>query len=98
MQAVEDHIESNKGVFDAHQKLVMNVIDAENALRDSAAEAGTGVSNGAYTVSVVPQTQEVWDEERTLSALRVTKEGAIAAKLLQVNQRPPRITISKNRS
>ena len=93
-QAIIDHIEQNKSVFEAHERLVGRLIDAENDLRDAVAEAGKGVSNADYTVTCTPQTQEVWDEQKTCEALRVSKEGAIAAGLLMVNKRPHRISIT----
>lgn len=95
VEAIKEHKEANATVFDAHQKLLFTLMDAENALRDAVAESGTGVENGKFKVTVTPQTQEVFDEEKTLQALRVTKEGAIAAGVIMVNQRPPRITISE---
>ena len=90
---LNDHINQNKPIFDAHEKIVMRLIDAENELRDAVAESGQSIDNGLIRVNVVPQTQTVYDEEKLLTALRVSKEGAIAAGIIQINQRPPRITI-----
>jgi len=90
---LNNHINQNKSIFDAHEKIVMKLIDAENELRDAVAESGQGLNDGLNIVTVTPQTQTVYDEEKILSALRVSKEGAIAAGLIQINQRPPRITI-----
>ena len=96
-EKVEAHIEDNKPVFNAHQKLVMSLIDAENELRDAVAESKEGVTNGKYTVVCTPQEQVVFDEEKTLSALRVSREGALAAGVLVRNQRPPFISIKENK-
>jgi hypothetical protein len=43
VQTVKNHIEDNKEIFDAHQKLVMSVIDTENELRDAIAERVTAL-------------------------------------------------------
>lgn len=86
--ALEAHIEANKPTFEAHQALAMKVIDAENELRDAVAEDGSGVSNMAFTVTVEPKTQTIYDEEK----IKATCPEAITTQ-----QRPPRITISKNR-
>lgn len=96
--AVKEHTEANANVFDAHKKLMLNLIDRENELRDAVAESGEGVENALHKVKCEPQTQEFFDVEKTLQALRVTKEGAIAAGVYIVNQRPPRITISEVRA
>lgn len=40
---MKNHIEDNKEIFDAHQKLVMEVIDTENELRDATAERVTAL-------------------------------------------------------
>lgn len=90
-----DHIEQHADVFKQHEKIVYDVIDAENELRDAVAESGQGLNNGLYNVTVTPQTQEVWDEEKLLKALNMSKDSAIAAGLLMINQRPPRITIGQ---
>lgn len=91
--AVAEHIEANKPVFNAHQNLVMNLIDAENELRDAVAESDTGISEGTVTVTREPQTQVVLDEEKILATLGITREQAVERGLIQINQRPPRITI-----
>ena len=97
MERLEGHIDDNKKIFDDHQKLVFDVMDAENELRDSVAEEKAPVSNDVFRVTIEPQTQVIFDEEKTLQALKVSREGAIAAGVLLVNQRPDRITIHKNK-
>ena len=87
--ALEDHIEANKPLFDAHQKLAMAVIDAENELRDAVAEDGSGVSNAAYIVTIEPKSQTIYDEAK----IRAACPDAISTQT-----RPPRITIGKNRT
>ncbi len=89
-----DHIAQNKGVFDAHEKIVGEVIDAENELRDEVAASGEGIENGLYKVTTTPQTQEIYDESKVLAALGMTKDVAIEKGLIVINQRPARITIS----
>lgn len=96
-QAIDSHLAANKPVFDAHQKLVMTLMDADNELRDAVAESGSGVSNPEFTVTVTPQTQEVWDEDLTLGALGINKEEGIRRGLIKINERPPRISISENK-
>jgi predicted transcriptional regulator len=98
MGAVESNIELNKPVFDRQRTLTMAVIDAENALRDAVAEDGKGVSNGLYSVTVTPQTQTVYDETKILSRLGITREQAVTEGIITVNQRPPKITIGKEKS
>lgn len=87
--AVEEHAKENKTVFESHQRLVGNVIDAENELRDAVAESGSGVSNGLFTVTYAPVTQTVFDEEKVRKA---------CPDAITVNQRPPKITIGKERA
>jgi len=86
MDALLSHERENASVFDAHQRLAMAVIDADNALRDAVAEAGSGVSNGSFTVTYTPVTQTVYDEE-------IIK--AKCPEAISTNERPPRITIGK---
>ena len=93
-RAIEDHIEKNRAVFDAHQHIVFRVIDAENALRDAVAETGEAVSNGEYRVTITPQENEVCNFEK-LDELIATKQiSDIRNLIVQKNVRPPRITIS----
>ena len=92
-EKVEDHIAANRAVFSAHEALVMSLIDAENEVHDEAAVEKASVSDGKNRVTVFPMTQEVFDEDNTLKALKLTKEQAISAGLIKVNERPPRITI-----
>lgn len=96
--AIEEHIKENKAVFDSHQKLVMAQLDAENALRDAVAEEGAGCSNGIFDVTLTPMTQTVYNEDKIFSLLSLTRESAVGAGLITINQRPPRITIGKVRS
>lgn len=98
MAAIEENIKDHKDIFDAHERLVMQAIDAENALRDAVADAGEGVSNGLYTVTFTPQTQTIFDEEKILAQVGMSKDVAVGMGLITVNQRPPRITIGKSRA
>lgn len=105
VDAIENHIRQHSEIFREHEILVMNQIDARGDVEDAAVEElpdllemqaqGESLISGNQKLVIMPQTQEVWDEGKLLSALRITKEGAIAAGLLQVNQRPPRIVLSK---
>ncbi len=89
------HQHQNAGVFEEHQNLLFKVMDAENELRDHVAATKQGEKGLDHEVTCVEQTQEVFDEEKTLQALRVTREGAIAAGIIVINQRPPRINIKE---
>lgn len=100
VNAIENHKEDNKSVFDAHQTLLFRLIDAENELRDDAAarhasdEAYTGETNGSHRITVTPQTQTFVDIEKLdamVASGRISKE--IRDELVQTNTRPPRITI-----
>lgn len=93
--AIKEHIIDNQRVFSDHEALVGKLIDAENDLRDAAAESGKSEIFGTIKVTVTPQTQEVWDEDRTLAGLKVSKEQAIEAGFLKINERPARIQISE---
>ena len=93
-QAIVDDIEDHKDVFARHERIVGQFIDAENELRDDAAAEGKGIENGMYKVTVIPQTQEVFDEDATLKALGMTKADAIEKGILKVNKRPPHISIT----
>lgn len=97
--ALKEHQAENKPIFDAHQKLVFNVIDAENSLRDSVAELGAGLSNGDHQVNFIPQTQ-TWGDIETIDQL--IAEGKIPKELrdqiVKTQPRPPRITISEQKN
>lgn len=96
IDALESHKESNKAVFEEHQKLVFEVIDAENVLRDDVAEANAGVENGSYKVIVTPQTQTYGDVEAIdkLVADRIISPE-LRNKIVVTTQRPAKITIQK---
>ena len=47
------HIEDNKAVFDDHQKIVMDIIDAENQLRDDVAAEFEVLTENAKTDTTV---------------------------------------------
>lgn len=47
------HIEDNKSVFDAHEKIVFNILDAENELRDKVAEEFESLVERAKTDTTV---------------------------------------------
>ena len=94
-QAIERrnaHIEANKNIFNAHEQIVMQVIEAENELRDAVAEANAGVSNGEYTVTIEPQARRQYNEEKMKQYL----SGPQFAEVVNDIQRPPRISIRKN--
>ncbi len=92
-EMLDAHIKNNKDLFEKHQSYVFAVMDAENELRDAVAISKEGVSNEKYKVEVIPQTQAQFDEEKVLAAIGKTKEGAIAAGIIQVVERPARISI-----
>lgn len=97
-KAVDTHVAENKGVFDKHQSLVFALIDAEGKLRDDAAEAKEGATNGDYKVVVNPQTQTYADIE-VIDAL--IAGGVIPAskraEIVKTVERPLKITISKQK-
>lgn len=108
------HIEDNKAVFDAHEKIVMDIIDADNDLRDAVTEdfeslveqaktnkeikpaADAGLFNGAFKVTVTPQTQ-TWGDIEELDKL--VAEGTISKevrdRVVKTQNRPPKISITK---
>ena len=94
-EAVEAHIEDNKEIFDAHQKLVFALMDAENELRDQVAIDKKNINNGEYRVVVTPKSQTVYDEEKLLKAIRMTREEAIKDGIIADYERPVQITIGK---
>lgn len=52
------HIEDNKSVFDAHEKIVFNILDAENELRDKVAEEFESLVERAKTdITVNPEAE-----------------------------------------
>lgn len=98
VRSVQDDIDAHKDVFSNHERLVGAVIDARTALEDVAAEtaeegAMTVTSNGDYKVTVTPQMQTVYDEEKILAALYLTREQALSQRIITENKRPPRISI-----
>lgn len=99
-EALHEDIAENQNVFKPHERLVGMLIDAENDLRDAVVEQGITepFSDGSFNVSVTPQTQTTYNEEGILAKLGMTKEAAIAAGLITVTERPPRISISKIRN
>lgn len=90
-EAMEAHKESNQAVFKEHERLLFNLIDAENELRDAVAESGQGVSNQTHVVTVTPQTQRVYSEEKMHQYLTSSQ----FAEVVNDVTRPPRIIIKK---
>lgn len=95
VDAIKSNEEANKVIFDQHKKLVMNLIDVENDLRDEAALSAEGLpkgkpnivaENGDFRVIVTLESQKIFDEEKIKAA---GLESAIKEQV-----RPPRITIS----
>lgn len=95
--ALQNHKEANAEVFKAHEQILMRFIDAENELRDYVAITKQPETSGAFSVTVEEQKQEVYDEEKVLGALGVTKQAAIEKGYIQVNERPLRIHIKQPR-
>lgn len=93
----DQHIEDNKAVFDDHQKIVMDIIDAENDLRDAVAESKDGVKSAEFTVIYTPQTQ-TWADIEKLD--KFVAEGKISKELrdqiVMTQERSPKISIRKN--
>lgn len=84
--SIKDYGDQNKSVFEEHNRLMMNVIDAESELRDIVAVEKKGFDNGMFKVVVTPMTQTVFDEER----IREEMPEAIT-----VVERPLKISISE---
>lgn len=93
--ALKDHIKDNKTIFDAHQKLVYAVMDAENELRDAVAETKEGVKNETHIVTVTPVTitQVDPDDVRARQGQALTPE--VIGEIIKTIERPPRIVISE---
>lgn len=91
--AAEDHQEANRAIFDAHKRYVMAIMDAENELRDAAAESLLGANDGIHIVTVTPTTQTVYNEDQIRAVC--AKAGVSPETIISVNQRPPRITVGK---
>lgn len=95
-EALEDHRQKHIGIFDAHQALVLTLIDAENELRDDVAEGGVGIENTDFKVTITPQTQVFADVEEVDKLVKdklISPE--IRAKIVKTNQRPPKISIKR---
>lgn len=94
MNQLNDHTEKNQTVFNEHKNIMLRVIDAENELRDAVAESNAGISNGAFRVTVTPQTQ-TWADIEAID--RLIAAGSIPASLreaiVKTTQRPARISI-----
>ena len=99
-EAVErrnEHVKENAKVFEAHEKLVYAVIEAENELRDEVAEMQglaqdkeTIVATGmTHKVIYIPQTQRVYDED----AIKRLLTSAQILEVVKDNPRPPKIVI-----
>jgi uncharacterized protein YdcH (DUF465 family) len=91
VEAIKDHQGANKAVFDEHQRLLYNLMDAENELRDAVAESGEGISNGSHKVTVVPQTQRIYSEDKLHQYLNSEQFADVVNDVT----RPPRITIGE---
>lgn len=99
VEALKKHEQSNQAVFDAHKKLMLKIIDADNELRDAASEASEGMQkgvpklmaeNGDFRVIVQLDTMKVYDDEKIIA------KGLQDA--ITEQARPPRITISAVRT
>lgn len=94
-----EHITANKSVFTAHEQIVNSIIDAENELRDAVAETGAGVSNEAFRVTLVPQTQtwgDIEEVDKFVAGGKLSK--ADRDQIVKTQTRPPRITITAQRT
>lgn len=97
VDAVKAHTEANSSVFTMHKSLMMQLIDAENELRDAVAEAGAGVSNAQHRVTITPQ-EQTWGDIETLKALEgKTINAETIAQIVKTQKRPPRITITEQK-
>lgn len=96
VQAMKAHQEENKPVFDRHKELMMQILDADNELRDAVAESGASISDDFTVVTVTPQTQTFAD---IVAIDKLIAEGKIPATLraeiVKTAQRPPRITVGE---
>lgn len=93
VRAVKKHQDDNFAVFSHHNKLFLNVVDAENELRDYIAEAKINEKGSTHEVTYLDQKQEVVDMDKLKSYLPIEKYTEIVT----INQRPPRITIKELR-
>ncbi len=91
VEARNEHLEANRAVFEAHEKLVMNVIDAENDLRDQVSEAKEGVKNADFEVVLTPVTQRVYNEDKMKQMLTPIQFADVVNDVT----RPARITIKR---
>ena len=89
VNAIEAHKEAHQAVFKEHERLLMNLIDTENELRDEVATDGSGVENSQFKVVVIPQTQRVYDEDKLHQLLNATQFASVVNDV----QRSPRISI-----
>ncbi len=95
VDAIQNHIEENKAIFDDHQRLVMQEIDARSDVEDEAALEAESLAKeplivGSFRLIVHPQTMVVYNDEKIAE---IEKEKGISLKRTQ--SRPPRIVISK---
>jgi len=90
MDKRKDYIEQHKAIFDGFEKIGMEIIDADNDLRDAVAETGTGINNGSFNVVVTPQTQRVYNEEKMKQYMNSQQFADVVSDV----KRPPRITVS----
>lgn len=87
-------IAENKAIFDEYERIGGEIIDADNALRDSVAESKEGCQNDEWVVSFTPQTQTYADIEKIDQLIA---GGVIPAskrdEIVKTVDRPARITI-----
>lgn len=90
--AVEEHINQNKPVFDAHERLVSAVIDAENALADEVEAAKVSANNGMFAVTYSPQTMTFADIEVIDKLIAEGKlDKNLRAEIVKTVDRPAKI-------
>lgn len=97
VDAIKLHVEENKAVFDAHQKLVMRQIDADAVLRDAAVVTGS-LSNGRHDVTVTPQTMTYGDVEAIddLIAHGLISPG-LRDRIVKTIERPAHVRIGESK-
>ena len=93
MKAVKQFELENAPLFVEYKRLNLLAVDARGQLEDEVSILGSEISNNSFKVTVIPQTQTVYDEEKILARAGISRDQAIAEGLIKVTQRPSRVGV-----
>jgi len=90
-QEVESYVKNHQDVFGPHQKLLYDLMDAENELKDAVAEEKATVSNTQFECLYNKNIQRIYNENKMHELLTPTQFASVVDDV----ERSPRIVIHK---